>query len=67
MINDFQPEDTNVTLTIDGEDFHLGYSRIAKYIDCPNNINMHILIKSKLRLVLPHEEGKHTTLYLKIF
>ncbi len=24
-----------MTITVDGEDFHLGYSRISKYLDCP--------------------------------
>lgn len=30
---DEQPD--NLTLTIEGQEFHLGYSRISKFIDCP--------------------------------
>jgi RecB family exonuclease len=30
-----KPTEPGITLSIDDQDFHLGYSRISKYLDCP--------------------------------
>ncbi len=33
--NVLTPEEPGITLSIDGEDFHLGYSRISSFLSCP--------------------------------
>ncbi len=53
-----------VTLTVDNQDFHLGYSRISKYIECPKSFKYSYIdgIRSKANAAMNRGTAYHGAL-----